>query len=232
MRLLIVEDNPKTAAALQTGLVESGFAVDTALAGHDGEELALTSDYDAIVLDLMLPDRDGVEVCRNLRRAGKATPILILTALSSTADKVQGLDAGADDYLAKPFEFEELVARLHALLRRGTATESRALRYEDVEVDLSRRTATRAGEKINLSNKEILLLEYFMRNPNRVLSRAMIGEKVWDMNFSSSSNVIDVYVGTLRKKIDRGFDRPLIHTVVGAGYRFGDDPKAEIISKP
>jgi DNA-binding response OmpR family regulator len=170
---------------------------------------------------LLLPDRDGVEVCRNLRRRGVRTPILILTALSGTREKVTGLDAGADDYLAKPFEFEELVARVRALLRRGQATESRTLRYEDLELDLAKRSATRAGIKIKLSPKEFSLLEFLMRNPNRVLPRMTIVEKVWDMNYEPSSNVIDVYISALRKKIDRDHPQPLIHTVVASGYRFG-----------
>ena len=221
MRILIIEDNPKMAAAIQTGLQEHGMAVDTRHTGYDGEEIAATEPYDAVVLDLMLPDRDGVEVCRNLRRRGVQTPVLMLTALSATQDKVAGLDAGADDYLAKPFEFEELLARLRALMRRGQASESRILRCDDLELDLYSHVAQRSGEKIELSNREFALLECLMRNENRVLSRTQIGEKVWDMNFEPTSNVIDVYISALRKKIDRGFQHPLIHTIKGAGYRFG-----------
>src|SRR5262249_3333586 len=146
---------------------------------------------------------------------------LMLTALTATGDKVSGLDAGADDYLTKPFEFDELLARVRALLRRGEASEARHLRYEDLELDLYTRVATRAGERIELSNKEFALLEFFLRNPDRVVSRAQIGEKVWDMNFEPSSNVVDVYVSSLRKKMDRGFSRELIHTIKGVGYRFG-----------
>lgn len=226
MRALVIEDNPKMALAIQSGLQEHGMAVDVSHTGYEGEELAASEPYDAIVLDLMLPDRDGVEVCRNLRRRGVQAPVLMLTALSGTQDKVNGLDAGADDYLAKPFEFEELLARLRALMRRGQASESRILRCDDLELDLYSHVATRAGEKIELSNREFALLECLMRNENRVLSRIQIGEKVWDMNFEPTSNVIDVYISALRKKIDRGFDRPLIHTIKGAGYRFGvvDEP--------
>ena len=226
MRTLVIEDNPKMALAIQSGLQEHGMAVDVSHTGYEGEELAASEPYDAIVLDLMLPDRDGVEVCRNLRRRGVQAPVLMLTALSGTQDKVNGLDAGADDYLAKPFEFEELLARLRALMRRGQASESRILRCDDLELDLYSHVATRAGEKIELSNREFALLECLMRNENRVLSRIQIGEKVWDMNFEPTSNVIDVYISALRKKIDRGFDRPLIHTIKGAGYRFGvvDEP--------
>ena len=221
MRALIIEDNPKMATAIQRGLREKGFAVDTSNTGFEGEDLAAGGQYDVIVLDLMLPDRDGVEVCRNLRRRSVKTPILMLTALSGTDDKIAGLDAGADDYLTKPFEFDELLARLRALLRRGEATEGRFLACDGLKLDLYTRTADREGARVELSNKEFALLEYFMRNPNRVLSRAQIAEKVWDTNFEVSSNVIDVYVSGLRKKIDRGNPRPLIHTIKGAGYRFG-----------
>lgn len=222
MRVLIIEDNPKMAAAEQKGLTENGFAVDVSHTGFEGEELAASGKYDVVLLDLMLPDRDGVEVCRNLRRRGIATPVIMITALSSTDDKVDGLDAGADDYIAKPFEFEELLARIRALLRRGEATESRVLTYSDLELDLYTRIAKRGDGEWELTNKEFALLEYLMRNPNRVLSRAQIGEKVWDMNFEAGSNVIDVYISTLRKKIDRKQESPLVHTVKNAGYRFGD----------
>ena len=221
MRVLIIEDNPKMAGSIQRGLKENGYAADVSHTGFEGEELAAGTEYDAIVLDLMLPDRDGVEVCRNLRRRSIATPVLMLTALSSTDDKVSGLDAGADDYLTKPFEFEELLARLRSLLRRGEATEGRTLRCDDLELDLYSRQATRGETTAELSNKEFALLEYLMRNQNRVLSRTQIGERVWDMNFEPESNVIDVYISSLRKKIDRGFDSELIHTIKGAGYRFG-----------
>jgi DNA-binding response OmpR family regulator len=169
----------------------------------------------------MLPDRDGVEVCKNLRRRSIATPILMLTALSGTDEKVAGLDAGADDYLTKPFEFEELLARIRTLLRRGDASEGRILEYNDLVLDLYTRRASRAGKEVELTNKEFALLEYLMRNPNRVLSRTQISEKVWDMYFESSSNVVDVYISALRKKLDRGHEQQLIHTIKGAGYRFG-----------
>jgi len=221
MRVLVIEDNPKMASALQEGLRSHGYAADVVHTGFDGEDLAAAGVYDVILLDLLLPDRDGVEVCRNLRRRGLKTKILMLTALNSTSDKVSGLDAGADDYLAKPFEFDELLARLRALLRRGDASEGRHLRCEDLELDLYTRIATRGGEKIELSNREFTLLEYFMRTPNRVLSRTQIGEKVWDMNFQAGSNVVDVYVSALRSKLDHGKGKILIHTVKGAGYRFG-----------
>ncbi len=226
MRILIVEDNPKMATSVQKALQEHGFAVDVSLSGFEGEETAASGQYDVILLDRMLPDRDGKEVCRNLRRRKVATPVIMLTALGSTDEKVTGLDAGADDYLTKPFEFDELLARIRALLRRGEATESRHLKLNDLELDLYTRHAKRGTTQMELSNKEFALLEYLMRNPNRVLTRSQIGEKVWDMNFEPGSNVIDVYIAALRKKIDRGFDQPLIHTLKGAGYRFGvlDEP--------
>lgn len=221
MRILIVEDNPKMAGAIQKGLQSHGFAADMTHSGFEGEEMAAGEEYDLIILDLMLPDRDGVDICRNLRRRCIETPVLMLTALSGTEDKVSGLDAGADDYLTKPFEFEELLARIRALLRRGEASEGRVLRCDDLELDVYTRMAKRGDNEHELSNKEFALLEYLMRNPNRVLSRTQIAEKVWDMNYEPGSNVIDVYVSSLRKKIDRGFERELLHTIKGAGYRFG-----------
>ncbi len=220
MRVLVIEDNPKMSAAIQKGLREQGFATDISATGFEGEDMACTNVYDIIVLDLMLPDRDGIEVCRNIRRRGVKSKVLMLTALTSTDDKVTGLNAGADDYLAKPFEFEELSARLRALLRRDAA-ETRYLKCDDLELDLYSRTAKRGEGTVDLSNKEFALLEYLMRNPNRVLSRTQIGEKVWDLSFEPTSNVVDVYVSALRRKIDRGFPHELIHTVKGAGYRFG-----------
>lgn len=221
MKVLIIEDNPKMAAGIQRGLQENGYSADVCHTGFEGEEQAANGEYDAVILDLMLPDRDGVEVCRNLRRRSISAPVLMLTALSGTDDKVSGLDAGADDYLTKPFEFEELLARMRALLRRGEATEGRTLRCSGLELDLYSRRATRDDESVELSNKEFALLEYLMRNENRVLSRAQIADKVWNTNFEPGSNVIDVYISSLRKKVDRGFERELIHTVKGAGYRFG-----------
>ncbi len=220
MRVLVIEDNPKMSVAIQKGLREQGFATDVTGTGFEGEDLACSNVYDLIVLDLMLPDRDGIEVCRNMRRRGVKSKVLMLTALSSTDDKVTGLNAGADDYLAKPFEFEELTARLRALLRRDAA-ETRFLRCDDLELDLYSRAAKRGETTVDLSNKEFALLEYLMRNPNRVLSRTQIGEKVWDLSFEPTSNVVDVYISALRRKIDRGYPRELIHTVKGAGYRFG-----------
>ena len=218
MRFLVIEDNPKLAEVIRKSLEEQGYHVDVTHSGRDGEDSAASGAYDLVVLDLMLPDHDGVELCRNLRRRKVATPILMLTALSSTSDKVTGLEAGADDYLVKPFEHEELIARVRALLRRAQAVEGAVLRFEDIEVDLVKRTVTRAGQPINLTAREFALLEYFMRNPHRVLTRTILGERVWDMNFEDESNVIEVYVSRLRSKIDKGFDKPLLHTVTGTGY--------------
>jgi DNA-binding response OmpR family regulator len=189
--------------------------------GYEGEELAAVEPYDLVILDVMLPDRDGVDVCRNLRRRKVASYILMLTALSATEDKIAGLDAGADDYLTKPFDFEELVARIRALLRRGKASEATRLEHAGLEIDLLRRAVRRDGQAIKLSAKEYALLEFLMRNPDRVLDRMTIAQKVWDISYEPSSNVIDVYISALRKKVDRDFETPLIHTVVGMGYRFG-----------
>lgn len=224
MRLLVVEDDPTIAGFVRQGLEELGYVVDVARDGQAGEISAATGEYDVIILDIMLPGRSGMDVCRHLRQRGVATPILMLTALSSTSNKVEGLQSGADDYLVKPFDFEELAARVQALLRRGTATEASVLKFEDLEVDLLKREVSRAGRRIRLTPKEFALMEYFVRRPNRVLTRTSIGQQVWDMNFEYSGNVIEVYVSTLRRKIDKGFDKPLIHTIIGAGYMFSAEP--------
>lgn len=221
MKLLVIEDEPRMRELLETGLRQQGFAVDATGLGVEGEQWAARAGYDLIILDVMLPDRDGTDVCRNLRKSGIATPVLMLTALSATDEKIDGLNSGADDYLTKPFEFTELIARIRAIMRRGQPTESHTLSYGGLELDLYTRRALRDGKKVELSNKEFMLLELLMRNPNRVLTRQQIGEKVWDMNFDPASNVIDVYIAMLRKQIDRDFPQPLIHTVKGAGYRFG-----------
>ncbi len=221
MRVLVVEDNPKMGRFIRQGLTENGYTVAVVSSSHDGEDRAAAESYDLIILDVMLAAQDGMATCRNLRRRGVKTPMLMLTALSATADKVRGLDAGADDYLTKPFEFEELLARIRALLRRGRAEEAARLKFADLEMDLVSRTVTRAGQKIKLTAKEFGLLEFFLRNPERVLTRTAIGEHVWDMNFDSDSNVIDVYVSMLRRKIDKGFEPRLLHTVIGTGYLLG-----------
>lgn len=218
MDILVIEDHPQMAAFLSQGLSESGFSVQLAGNGKDGESLAASRSFDLIILDLMLPDVSGTQICSNLRRRHVKTPILILTALSSTKDKVVNLDAGADDYLIKPFEFDELIARLRALHRRGLNGSATTLKYSDIEMDLTHRVVRRQGQKIKLTTKEFALLEYFMRNPEQVLSRANISQKVWDMNFDLDSNVIDVYISMLRRKLDRSFGHPVIQTVVGSGY--------------
>jgi DNA-binding response OmpR family regulator len=209
---------------VRQGLEELGYAVDVVGNGNAGEAQAASGEYDIIILDIMLPGQSGIDVCRHLRQRGVATPILMLTALSSTGNKVEGLQAGADDYLVKPFDFEELAARIQALLRRGQASEAAVLRFEDLEMDLLKRKVARAGKKVHLTAKEFALLEYFMRRPNRVLTRTNIGQQVWDMNFEYGGNVIEVYVSTLRRKIDKGYDKPLIHTVIGAGYMLSAEP--------
>lgn len=219
MRVLVIEDNEKMASVLSRGLEQEGFAVDVCHTGYDGIEKAMVGQYAAIVLDVMLPDHNGIAACRDLRRLEVDTPILLLTALSETKDKVDGLNAGADDYLAKPFEFEELVARLRALMRRAGGGETTVLRYHDLEMDLLSREVRRAGEPISLTAKEFSLLEFFLRRSEEVLSRVVIGEQVWDMNFDPGSNVIDVYVSMLRRKVDKPFDTPLIQTVIGSGYK-------------
>lgn len=221
MRLLLIEDNPRVGEVLEQSLAEEGFKVDLVTHGSDGEELAAAGEFDVIVLDRMLPDLDGVEVCRRLREKNVDTPVIMLTALGETREKIEGLEAGADDYLAKPFEFDELVARLHAIMRRSAADSGVVLRYEDVEMDLVSREVTRGDQSITLTRKEFALLEYFLRNADRVLTRTAIGQEVWDMNFDPFSNVIDVYVSMLRRKVDKPFEVALIHTVVGSGYRFG-----------
>jgi DNA-binding response OmpR family regulator len=218
MRFLVVEDNERLAELVKRGLEEHGYTVDTTTSGRAGEELAVKGRYDVIILDLMLPDHDGVEICRNLRRRGISTPILMLTALAATEEKVTGLEAGADDYLTKPFDLEEFIARVRALLRRAQSAEGGKLRFGGIELDLVGRRVTRDGQRVDLTTKEFALLEYFMRNPERVLTRTNIGERVWDLLYQDESNVIEVYVSRLRSKIDKGFDKPLIHTVVGTGY--------------
>lgn len=218
MRVLVIEDDATIAGFVRQGLTELGYVVDVAGDGEHGATLARTGQHNLIILDVMLPGHSGVEVCRALRQEGLRTPILMLTALSSTGDKVAGLEAGADDYLVKPFEFDELAARLKALLRRGQAAEASVLRMADLELDLTKRQVMRGGKKIRLTAREFALLEYLLRHPNRVLTRTAIGQAVWDMDFAYGGNVIEVYISTLRRKIDRGFEPPLIHTVIGTGY--------------
>ena len=221
MRILIVEDNKNLARAIRRGLMEHGYVADVCHSSQEAEELASSEAYDLVILDVMLPDGDGVVVCRNLRRRKVSTYVLLLTALSATSEKISGLEAGADDYLTKPFEFEELMARVRALLRRGKPSESVKLEFRGLKLDLLKREVHRDGVKLYLRPKEMALLELLMRNPDRVVDRTTIAHKVWDMNYEPSSNVIDKVVSALRQKIDQRRERPLIHTVVGTGYRLG-----------
>jgi len=218
MRLLVVEDEKKVASFVRKGLEEEGYAVDVAADGESGLELALDQVHDLIILDIHLPRMNGLRVLQELRRKKVKTPVLLLTVRATIEDKVLGLDAGADDYLTKPFAFQELVARVRALLRRRAEAEPPVLQIADLVLDPARRTVFRGGEKIELTAKEYTLLDYLMRNPGRVLTRTLIAEHVWDYDFDTSTNVIDVYVNYLRKKIDAGREPKLIHTVRGVGY--------------
>ncbi len=226
MRLLVVEDEPKTREYLRRGLTEEGFVVDTAADGLDGLHLALTGEYDLLVLDVMLPRANGWQVLEALR-ARKATPVLFLTARDQVHDRVRGLELGADDYLVKPFAFTELLARVRSVLRRGAGREPEVLEVADLELDLRRRRARRGEDRINLTGREFALLALFMQRRGEVLSRAYIGSQVWDMNFDSDTNVVDVAVRRLRAKIDDPYPRKLIHTLRGMGYvleeRDGDE---------
>lgn len=223
VRLLVVEDESRVRTFVERGLQEAGFSVDTASDGEAGLRLALVHPYDAVVLDLMLPRLDGLGLIRELRSAGRATPVLVLSARDEVGDRVRGLDAGADDYLSKPFAFAELLARLRALLRRGTARAS-LIEVADLRVDLVARTVERAGRRVELTAKEYALLEFLARHAGEVVTRTMIAEHVWDMNFESFSNVIDVYIRYLRRKIDESFEPRLIHTRRGIGYVLTDSP--------
>jgi two-component system OmpR family response regulator len=229
MRALVVEDESKMAALLRRGLQEEGYAVDVASTGEDGSWLGSENDYDVILLDVMLPDTDGFEVCRRLRAADRWAPILMLTARDGVRDRVAGLDAGADDYLTKPFSFDELFARVRALLRRGPSERPPVLVNGDLRLDPAARRVSRGNVEIDLTQKEFSLLELFMRRPGEVLSRTRILEHVWDFAYEGDSNVVDVYVRYLREKIDRPFGRRSLETVRGAGYRLqgGSDAKAD-----
>ena len=219
MKLLVVEDDRETASYLVKGLGESGYTVDRAGDGREGLFLASSGGYDAIVLDRMLPEIDGLAVLGALRAAAIRTPALILSALGSVDDRVKGLRAGGDDYLVKPFAFSELLARIEALLRRGSAAAATTmLRVADLELDLLTRTVRRSGKAIDVLPREFRLLEYLMRNSGHVVTRTMLLEHVWDYHFDPQTNVVDVHVSRLRQKIDKNFERPLLHTVRGAGY--------------
>lgn len=223
MRLLVVEDEKKMAGFLKKGLSEAGYSVDHAATGASAEMLCAENSYDCVVLDVMLPDQTGFDTAANLRKEGYLGPILLLSALSGTRDKVRGLDSGADDYLTKPFSFDELLARVRALLRRQSDSKGSLIRFGDLEMDLVKRKAWRSGREIALTTKEYSLLEYFLRNPNKPLSRTSIAEHVWDVHFDSDSNVIDVYVNMLRKKLSQKEEKRLIHTIVGVGYVLRED---------
>jgi heavy metal response regulator len=218
MRVLIVEDEKKVAAFIKKGLEEETYAVDVAYNGEDGLHMGQENQYDLIILDLMLPVINGLEVLSRLRKNKTDTPILLLTAKDSVEDKVTGLNTGADDYLTKPFAFSELLARIRVLLRRGKAETKTVLQIKGLSLDLVSHKVKRNDEEIELTGKEYSLLEYFMRNQGKVLTRTMIAEHVWDYNFDTFTNVIDVYVNHLRKKIDKGYPEKLLHTLRGVGY--------------
>ncbi len=219
MRLLIVEDERRVSQFLKKGFQAEAFSVDVANDGQAGLELACSGDYDAVILDIMLPRKDGIQVLQEIRQAKIATPILILSAKADVEDRVQGLNLGADDYLSKPFAFSEVLARIRSLLRRQSDDDrSPLLTLADLQMDVIRRKVLRGGKEIELTNKEFQLLEYLLRNKGRVLSRVIMSEHIWDMNFDSETNIVDVVINRLRRKIDDSFAPPLIHTVRGVGY--------------
>jgi heavy metal response regulator len=219
MRILLVEDEPQIADFIARGLSENSYSVDTARDGEEAVQWPSVAEFDVIILDVMLPAMDGIEVCRTLRAQGIRTPILMLTARDAVEDRVLGLDSGADDYLVKPFAFAELLARVRALIRREPVLIRNTLQVGDLVMDTVTRQVTRSAADIELTAKEFALLEYLMRHPNQVLSRTVIAEHIWNYDFANATNVIDVHVKNLRKKIDEGYEPKLIHTVRGAGYR-------------
>jgi DNA-binding response OmpR family regulator len=223
MRVLIVEDEKKVASFIKKGLQQEGYAADAVYNGAEACQNALLLDYDLVVLDLMLPEKSGLEVLREIRAKKPNLPVLVLTAKGAVDDKVAGLDAGADDYLIKPFAFAELSARIRALLRRGSQ-ENTKLKLADLEMDTASRQVRRGGQAVDLKLKEYALLEFLLRNVHRPVTRTMIVEHVWDIHFDSISNVVDVHINSLRNKIDKGYPRPLIHTVRGVGYMLSDRP--------
>ncbi len=218
MRMLVIEDEKKITNFIRRGLKEEGYSVDLAYDGEEGYFLASSEKYDLIVLDVMLPKMDGLSLCRKLRREDNTTPIIMLTAKDMIKDKVAGLDAGADDYLTKPFAFEEFLARIRALLRKRDVPRSTKLQVGDLALDLLTHKVTRSGKEIELTSKEYALMEYLMRNAGTVVTRTMISDHVWDINFDTYTNVIDVYINYLRNKIDRDHEIKLIHTLRGRGY--------------
>ncbi len=222
MRILLIEDDMRLAASLSKSLRAEGFAVDVARDGVSGEELAKVNENDVIILDVMLPKQDGWTTCANLRREKILTPILMLTALDDVEDKIKGLDSGADDYLAKPFHLRELLARIRSLARRKTDVRVAIIEKFGITLDLNTHKALRDGKEISLTNKEFAMLEFFMMNAEKILSREVLSEHIWDMNFDPKSNVIESFVKFLRQKLDKGFKTQLIHTVRGSGYIFSD----------
>jgi DNA-binding response OmpR family regulator len=224
MRILVIEDDKKVAGFLKKGLKEESHTVDVCIDGEEGCEYAESEDYDIIILDVMLPKKDGLQVCRELRQKSVLTPIIMLTARDAVEDKVIGLQDGADDYLTKPFSFQELLARIQSLQRRSHdyITKTNSLKVKDLELNLVSHKVTRAGKKITLTGKEYALLEYLMRNKGRIITQSMIIDKVWDMNLETASNVVSVFINHLREKIDKGFDIKLIHTVRGMGYQIDE----------
>ena len=220
MKILLVEDEVKTVQSVKQGLEEHQWEVDVAYDGTMGFQLAVRSAYALIITDVILPGMNGLDMCRKLRQAGVTTPILMLTALSTTDDKILGLDTGADDYLVKPFEFRELMARVRALTRRsnGLTPTANLLKIADLELDPDTKKVVRAGKEITLTAKEFQLLEYFLRHQGRVISKVELAEKLWDLTFDTGTNIIEVYINFLRKKIDRDFDPKLLHTQIGMGY--------------
>jgi DNA-binding response OmpR family regulator len=223
MRILVVEDDRKVADFIQHGLEQEGYAVDVLNEGTSAGSQARAVDYDAVVLDVMLPGRSGFDVLRDIRARKSSLPVIMLTAKDALDDRIAGLDSGADDYMVKPFALAELSARLRAVLRRGSLREN-VLRVADLEIDTVTRIVRRAGRRIDLKPKEYALLEYLMRNAGRPITKSLIVEHVWDIHFQSVSNVVEVHINSLRNKIDRGFDTPLIHTVRGVGYMLTDTP--------
>jgi two-component system copper resistance phosphate regulon response regulator CusR len=224
LRILVIEDDRKIASFLERGLREDGYAVDVVHDGHEGTTNALVYDYDLLIVDIMLPGRNGYEIVRRLRTEGRAMPILMLTARDATQDVVRGLDVGADDYVTKPFRLDELLARVRALIRRGGAVRTERLFYADLDMDRLRREVRRGGTVLDLTPKEFQLLEFFLLHPEEVVRRTQLLEKVWDLSFDPMTNVVDVHIGHLRRKLAAAGEAPLIHTVRGVGYMLSREP--------
>jgi two-component system, OmpR family, copper resistance phosphate regulon response regulator CusR len=221
MKVLVIEDEPQVAAFIKQGLEEQSIEVDLAYDGNIGEHLALSHDYDVILLDIVIPGKNGFDLCKILKKEKPRTPVLMLTTLGTTADKISGFNSGADDYLLKPFEFVELTARLKALARRSSVSAApygNILRYGDLKLDVEKKVALRHDKIIKLSAKEFSLLEFFLKNPDRVISRAELAEKIWNIKFETGTNVVEVYINMLRNKIDKDFEPKLLHTRIGLGY--------------